>query len=200
MVIAVLNQKGGVGKTTLAIHLAYGLTLRGARVVLVDADPQGSARDWAAVRTREPRIPVIGMDRPIIHQDLPGLVEGYDHAVIDGPPRTTELVRSALLAADQVVIPVQPSPYDVWACDTLVQLIKEAVVFKEKLNSVFVINRIIANTVIGREVRESLAQLGLPVLKSVIAQRVVFADSAAGGATPSGMWTPKAGPLRRWII
>jgi chromosome partitioning protein len=183
MILAVLNQKGGVGKTTLTLHIAAGLVLQGARVLVVDADPQGSARDWAAARAVPPLFPVVGLDRPTLHRDVPTLAANYDHVVIDGPPRTTDVTRSALLAADLVLIPVQPSPYDVWACAQLVTLLKEALVFKERLKSVFVISRKIVNTAIGRDVGEALAAYALPVLHTAIAQRVAFAESAATGQT-----------------
>lgn len=183
MIISVQNQKGGVGKTTLAVHISHALVLTGAQVLLVDADPQGSARDWAAARTSETPFPVVGLDRPTIHRDLPAMAKNFDHVVIDGPPRVTDLARSAIIAADLVLIPVQPSPYDVWAAQEVIDLIKEASVFKENLKSVFVINRKITNTAIGRDTVEALAGYGLPVLKSVVCQRVAFAESAAAGLT-----------------
>ncbi len=183
MIISVQNQKGGVGKTTLAIHISHGLVLKGFRVLLVDADPQGSARDWAAAREQEPLFPVVGLDRPTIHRDLPSLVKDFDHVVIDGPPRVSDLARSAIIAADLVVVPIQPSPYDIWAAEAIVKLIQEASVFKENLKSVFVINRKIVKTAIGRDVVEALLQYPLTVLKATISQRVAFAESAATGST-----------------
>jgi chromosome partitioning protein len=197
MIFAVLNQKGGVGKTTVTLHVAAGLALQGARVLVVDADPQGSARDWAAARTVPPLFPVVGLDRPTLHRDVLTLAADYDHVVIDGPPRTTEVTRSALLAADVVLIPVQPSPYDVWACAQLVTLLKEASVFKETLKSVFVISRKIVNTAIGRDVGEALAAYALPVLHTTIAQRVAFAESAATGQTV--LETDPHGPAAREV-
>ncbi len=183
MIISVQNQKGGVGKTTLAIHISYVLSSSNKRVLLIDADPQGSSRDWAAAREDEPPFSVVGLDRPTIHRDLKSLSEGYDHVVIDGPPRVTDLARSAIIAADLVVIPIQPSPYDVWAVQEVINLIQEALVFKENLKSVFVINRKIVNTAIGRDVVEALSEYSIPVATAQICQRVVFAESAAIGQT-----------------
>jgi chromosome partitioning protein len=182
MIITVQNQKGGVGKTTLAVHISYILSLK-QRVLLLDSDPQGSARDWAAARNGQPPFAVIALDRPTIHRDLPAMASDYDHVVIDGPPRVSELARSGIIAADLIVIPVQPSPYDVWAAQEVLNLIQEASVFKETLKSLFVINRKIVNTAIGRDVVTALNDLGTAVAKSQICQRVAFAESAATGQT-----------------
>lgn len=181
MIFSIQSQKGGVGKTTLAINIAYVLAASEALILLVDSDPQGSARDWAAARVNSPPFAVIGLDRPTIHRDLPKIAKDYDHVVIDGPPRINDLARSAIIASDLVVIPVQPSPYDVWAAQETVKLTEEASVFKENLKSVFVINRKIVNTAIGRDVVEALARYNIPVLRSQICQRVIFAESAAIG-------------------
>ncbi|WP_299314416.1 ParA family partition ATPase [uncultured Halomonas sp.] len=181
MIIGVLNQKGGVGKTTLAVNIAAALARTGKRVLLIDADPQGSALDWAAAREGDPLFAVVGLPKPSIHKELAMVGEGYDVVVIDGPPRVTDLARSAIMASDVVLIPVQPSPYDIWAADEVVKLIQEASVFKENLKSVFVINRKIANTAIGRDVREALDAYDLPTLEASIVQRVAFAEAAAVG-------------------
>jgi len=181
MIIGLLNQKGGVGKTTLSVNLAACLTRSGARVLLIDADPQGSALDWAAVREGDSLFPVVGLPRATVHKDINQIGQGYDHIIIDGPPRVTDLARSAIMASDVVLIPVQPSPYDIWAADEVVKLIEEAGVYKQNLKSVFVVNRKIANTAIGRDVTDALAVYPVPALKAHVTQRVIFAETAAQG-------------------
>jgi chromosome partitioning protein len=181
MIIGVLNQKGGVGKTTISVNLAASLARSGARVLLIDADPQGSSLDWAAARDGDPLFSVVGFPRPTIHKEIVQLGQGYDHIVIDGPPRVTDLARSAIMAADLVLIPVQPSPYDIWAADEVVKLIDEARIYKENIKSVFVVNRKITNTAIGRDVGEALSAYPVPVLAATVTQRVVFAEAAAQG-------------------
>jgi len=96
MIVALLNQKGGVGKTTLALHLAGEWARKGLRITLIDADPQGSALDWSQQREHE-RLPrlfgVIGLARDTLHREAPELARSADHVVIDGPPRVAGLMR-----------------------------------------------------------------------------------------------------------
>ncbi len=181
MIVGILNQKGGVGKTTISVNLAASLTKTGARVLLIDADPQGSALDWAAARQSEPLFSVVGLPRATVHKEIAEIGRGYDHVVIDGPPRVTDVARSAIMASDVVLIPVQPSPYDIWAADEVVKLTHEARVYKEHLKVAFVINRKIANTAIGRDVGDALAVHEVRVFMSYLAQRVVYAEAAAQG-------------------
>ena len=182
MIVSVLNQKGGVGKTTIAVNLAACFSRAGHRVLLVDADPQGSALAWSGAREAEPLFVVVGMAKPNLHRELPALKQPYDVVVIDGAPRVNELGRAAIMASDQVLIPVQPSPYDVWAAEETVQLIGEAKVFKQELRAAFIVNRMIAKTAIGRDVVTALERFPqIPVLGTPLVQRVIYAESAARG-------------------
>jgi chromosome partitioning protein len=184
MILALLNQKGGTGKTTLAVHLAGELALQGSRVLLIDADPQASGLDWAETRSRNghPRLfGVVGLPRETLHREVPDLAQTADHVVIDGPPRVTALVRSAMLASDLVLVPVQPSAYDVWASQAVLDLLHEAQVYKPGLKAAFVVNRHVVRSVIGREVRAAIGELNIPVLRHGIAQRVAFAETAGSG-------------------
>lgn len=183
MIIGVLQQKGGVGKTTLALNLAAAFAKEGRKVLLVDADPQGSSLAWSSVREAAPLFPVIGMAKPSLHKELPAIAADYDVVLIDGAPRVNELARSAILACDFVLIPVQPSPFDVWSCGDIVQLVAEARQYRPTISAGFVVNRKIGNTAIARDVAKAFAEQPFPVLPLSITQRVLFAESAARGLT-----------------
>ena len=188
MILAFLNQKGGVGKTTLALHLAGAWSARGQRVLVVDADPQASALDWADQRLREglPRLfGVLGLARETLHKELPDLARETDHLIIDGPPRVAGIARSALLAADLVLIPAQPSPFDGWASSEMLRLLDEARIFRPELRARMLLNRCAARTVIARETAEALADQDPPMLASRVGQRVAFADAARTGRLAS---------------
>ncbi len=182
-VISLLNQKGGVGKTTIASNLGEGLKRAGFSVLLVDSDPQGSLRDWNEAGEGQV-LPVIGLDRETLPKDLEAVKHGYDLVIIDGAPQSARLAGVAVRAADLVLIPVTPSPYDVWAASDLVEIIKARhQVTDGKPPAHFLISRARKNTKLSGDVTEALQGYELPVMGSRTTHREVYARTAANGLT-----------------
>ena len=186
MIISFLNQKGGVGKTTLSINVATALALKKWKILLIDADPQNSSLDWATIRKKDGLFTVVSITKPIIHKEVKKLIKDYDHIIIDGPPRIYDVAKSAIVSSDLVIMPVQPSPYDVWAASEVVNLIKEVSEPLEGIKDIkcsFLINRKIVNTAVGRDVTQALEHYGMDVLENHICQRVAYVETAATGST-----------------
>lgn len=180
-VIAVVNQKGGVGKTTTSINLAKAFQLMGKTVAIVDSDAQGSVRNWK-VKDEDNDMPVFAIDRPTIHKDVQAL--DVDIVIIDGAPSLEQISLSAIKAADLIVIPVQPSPLDLWATPDFLDRVKQRIeLTDDKLKAVFLISRTIKNSSFAKEIREVLAHYELPILKQSITQYVDYAKSIAMGKT-----------------
>jgi chromosome partitioning protein len=149
--------------------------------------------------------PVIGLPKAILHREVPALAGGYDHVVIDGPSQVQDVTRSAIMASTIVLIPVQPSPFDVWGARAVVELLTEAMIVRPILKTAFVINRKIVNTAIGRDVADALAVYQMRVLDAPLAQRVAFAESAGRGCTvfdldPSSAASAEVTALAREIL
>lgn len=186
MIITLLNLKGGVGKTTLSIHLASTLALAGKKVMLIDADVQQSSIHWSEVREEEPLFAITGIPSNTIHKQVQLMKSDYDFIIIDGPPRISNVSKSAIVCSDLVLIPINPSPYDVWASSEIIDLLKDVrstLPDLRKIKAAFIINRKIPKTVIGRDVEDALRHYDIPVIQTAIHQRVGYAESAARGTS-----------------
>lgn len=182
-IISLLNPKGGGGKTTLSTQLVRAFHERGAKVLLVDSDPQGSASDWHAGREENP-IPLLAYGRPENMKALPVLAAPYEYVFIDGAAKLEGMIAAAVKVSDAVLIPVQPSPYDIWAASDLVDLIRaRQEVTDGKLLAAFIISRAIKRTRLGQEITAALAEYGLPIFKAFNTQRQVYPQTASEGLT-----------------
>jgi chromosome partitioning protein len=182
-IISILNPKGGSGKTTVSTNLAHSLHQRGHSVLLVDSDPQGSARDWHAADEANP-LPLVALDRPNNIKTLSTLAASHDFIVIDGAAKLEDMIAAAIKASDFVLIPVQPSPYDLWAVSDLVEFIKaRQEVTDGKPPAAFIISRAMRGTKLGQEIEQALTEYALPVFKTQITQRQAYPQTAAEGRT-----------------
>ena len=181
-IVSILNQKGGAGKTTIATNLTRMLCELGYKALLVDSDPQGSARDWHAV-TKKSIFPVIGLDRETLDNDIYA-INGYDIIIIDGAPQIAKLCTAAVKCSDLVVIPVQPSPYDLWACADLVDIIRaRREVAYNRPDVAFLLSRVLKNTKLEGEAKEALQNYKVPLLSAFTSQRVAYPTTANDGLT-----------------
>lgn len=184
MIIGLLNQKGGVGKTTLAISIACALSKsKKDKVLLIDSDPQQSALNWSQVRDSSPNFSVVGLATKTIHRDLPEIAQNYTHVIIDSPPRATDIARSVILASDLILIPCTPCVFSVWAFQETVNLIQEAAVFKPNIKYAIIINRKSPKTLISKSLIKTIKDMKIPMIKTMISERIVFSNASLQGKT-----------------
>ncbi len=182
MIIAIAGQKGGSGKSTLAIHLAAEWSHAGHRVLIVDADPQGTSLTWSEVAdengTAHPTTVAVGES---LRATVPELARAYDLTVVDCPGRMrSKRQLGALLCADLVVLPCGPSTPDVWALAESIDLVVEVQSLRPQLEGLIVLNRL-SRTGESRAVADALGTLPLPLARQRIGQRVAFSEALAAG-------------------
>jgi len=183
MIISILNQKGGSGKTTLAVNLSRKYNLIGKKTLLVDSDNQGSAQRWHE-RSGGELIDMTCLPMTTLDKDIIKFTDRYERIIIDGVPRISPVTICAIKAANLILIPVQPSPYDIWATEDLIRNIKDRIEMTDgKTKAAFIVSRKIKGTNIGKEIYSELSNLGLPILKFGTHQRIDYVTSADLGTT-----------------
>jgi chromosome partitioning protein len=175
MRLAVVNLKGGTGKTTTAMLLAAALGERG-RTLLVDADPQGSALSWSESAGGLP-FSVVALPVRDLQTRLPQLGEGFDFVIVDTPPGDSSIVRSALLAVDRVLLPIPPTLIDLDRLRPTMELIAECESLNPNLSVQIVLTKVRKGTRSSKEAREVLKEFGMPLLDNEIPLRESLASS-----------------------
>ena len=193
MFISLISQKGGTGKTTLALHLAALIASYGYKTLLIDADPQASAMAWLACRIQHghqsPKgLTVMAINNGTITDQMPELSKTYDCIIIDGPPRGDRIARDVILASDLVLVPTRLSGFDVWAADSITKTIEElrpiqTMASKRPLEWFYVVNQKNPRTLAGKAILKALEGSGGKIFESHICERACFVESTSQGLT-----------------
>jgi chromosome partitioning protein len=180
MIVSLINQKGGVGKTTAAVNLASGLAEAGNRILVVDADPQGSVVQWQSIAD-EAEFEVLHLPSPQLSKELKTVSRRYDHIVVDSPPAIEDITRAAIEVSNLAIIPIAPSPLDIWSSKETIALVNALGKKFRKLNAKILIYRKIPGTRLGKEAREAMGSYDLDILATEISQRIVFVEAMIAG-------------------
>jgi len=182
-IIAIANQKGGVGKTTISANLGVALKSKGFSVLMVDSDPQGSLRDWSA--TSEGKLlSVIGLDRESIEKDIEAIKSGYDFVIIDGRAKAERMAGIIIRIADLIIIPVAPSALDVWGASDLIEAIKtRQIITSGQPMARFVINSARERTKLKDEVTEAVKNEGFETFDTILHLREIYRKVMGEGIT-----------------
>ncbi len=182
MIIVIANSKGGVGKSTLAVHLAAWLHAQGHRVTLADCDTQQSSSEW--IREAVPEIKAVRLDNPdVILNELPMLALDADYVVADGPGSQTETSRALLLRADLAIVPCKASMLEVRALAKATEVVRQAQDIRAgKPNAIIVLSMVGKNYRLTKDMKDAAAALDLPMASTPLILRQIYADAPGQGA------------------
>jgi chromosome partitioning protein len=198
MVIAVTNLKGGVGKTTVTTNLAVSFTQRGKDVCIVDTDlGQQSSMEWSGNRSEDrARIPVFGVSIKQLNKEVADLAKRFDIVLIDGTPQLSELADRTILASDLLVIPLTPSIYDFRGFENFLVRFEQVKGLKEAsgglVRAFILLNRVVPNTNVSKDIEDAVKEYEVEVLKTKLANRIAYVDTATNGTGVSEYKDPKA--------
>lgn len=193
MIISIVNLKGGSGKTTVATNLTVALA-RKYKTLLIDTDPQRSASQWFDVRESEKdNFSVISIQEDkSLKKQIPVFQSQYEHIIIDGAPQSDRISAICIYAADLVIIPVMPSPYDLWATASILERVSATKEIQPDKKAFFLLNRINDKATLSKDTAEALSSLGYPVFNTRLHNRIAYADSASCGLSVLEASNPKA--------
>ena len=182
-IISIINEKGGTGKTTVAANIATALHRRGQKVILVDADPQGSARDWRSASPVGANLPdVIALDRPAMLSAIKNF--DADYVVIDTPAKAEGMVAGCIRVSDVAILVIRPSGLDVWASAAAVKLVRQKIDVGGKIEAGFLVNCVSATTTLSKSIKSGeWNAYAIDQMTSTIGQRAAFASSMTDGVS-----------------
>lgn len=202
MIITVGNTKGGTGKSTFAVNLTTSLSIS-QRVLLIDGDEQQSSLTFTQLRNESgiSDYTAVALTGTSLRFQTRKLAQSYDHVVIDVGGRDTGSFRSALTITDYLLIPVQPRTFDVWAMESLVQLIEEAKLVNPSLHAQVVLNLAEVQGHENEDAQRVLSEYSsIEYLDCPIMRRKVYAESIAQGKGILEMKNAKANLHHQWVI
>jgi chromosome partitioning protein len=182
MIIVVANSKGGVGKSTVSVHLAAWLNAQGHRVTLADCDTQQSSSEW--VREAVPAVKAVRLDNPdVILNELPILNAEADYVIADGPGSQTETSRALLLRADLAIVPCKASMLEVRALAKATDVLRQCQDIRQGVpNAVIILSMVGKHYRLTNDMKEAAAALNLPLASRALILRQIYADAPGQGA------------------
>lgn len=190
-IIAICHPKGGVGKTTTTMVLAAALVDRGYKVLVADCDAQASASAWANAAPEGKPFPAAVVNLSAyagkVHREIQKQLDNYDFVVVDCPPGLESLSpQSAILVADLVIVPLPPSPADLWAARGVKLLIERGANFNPVLKAAILPNRVVRTSLSNAIIRE-LAEFGIPLMSSRLTNRTAYQEAVVSGVSVSAL-------------